>query len=320
MNLKLQKELSLFPTSPFHFEGTFHKPSHFHSKDLLYQKDNFWQSMRFNNNVLGLKLTNIGTANNPEIKLGIYSSQEINANFEKELIDELSFRFDLNADMASFINDCSKDELLKPILEKWIGMRVSVNASFYEFLVITTVLQDATINRTVHMFDNLFMNYGSKICFDNKTLAVIWEPRIMELVEEIELRNIKLGFRAKTLKRQAHELLTGKFDENELRKLPTNELKKLLLQLYGIGPASVWYLLFEVFKRYEVFDYISPWEQKIYSKLLFNEELVENKLILDDVNKRWGKWKMLAAHYIFEDLFWQRKNQNIPWLEKLIRI
>lgn len=60
--------------------------------------------------------------------------------------------------------------------------------------------------------------------------------------------------------------------------------------------------------------------KKIYSRLLFDQELVDAKLILQGVDRRWGKWKMLAAHYLFEDLFWQRKNQPIPWLEELIRL
>jgi hypothetical protein len=29
---------------------------------------------------------------------------------------------------------------------------------------------------------------------------------------------------------------------------------------------------------------------------------------------------MLAAHYLFEDLFWRRKNEPVEWLEKLIRL
>jgi hypothetical protein len=29
---------------------------------------------------------------------------------------------------------------------------------------------------------------------------------------------------------------------------------------------------------------------------------------------------MLAVHYIWEDLFWKRKNEHIDWLEKLIRL
>ncbi len=33
-----------------------------------------------------------------------------------------------------------------------------------------------------------------------------------------------------------------------------------------------------------------------------------------------GEYKQLAVHYIWEDLWWKRKNNPLPWLEKLIRI
>ena len=36
--------------------------------------------------------------------------------------------------------------------------------------------------------------------------------------------------------------------------------------------------------------------------------------------ERFGVYKQLAVHYIWEDLWWKRKNEHIPWLEKLIRI
>jgi hypothetical protein len=29
---------------------------------------------------------------------------------------------------------------------------------------------------------------------------------------------------------------------------------------------------------------------------------------------------MLAVHYIWEDLFWKRKYEEVDWLEKLIRL
>jgi hypothetical protein len=47
---------------------------------------------------------------------------------------------------------------------------------------------------------------------------------------------------------------------------------------------------------------------------------VDAKQILAYAAQRWGRWKMLATHYLFEDLFWQRKNQSILWLEDLIRL
>jgi len=36
--------------------------------------------------------------------------------------------------------------------------------------------------------------------------------------------------------------------------------------------------------------------------------------------EKFGKYKQLAVHYIWEDLFWKRKNEKIPWLEREIRL
>jgi len=95
-----------------------------------------------------------------------------------------------------------------------------------------------------------------------------------------------------------------------------------LLALYGIGPASVGYILSDVFHNLDELNYISPWEQKIYSKLFFNQQpdkpVPVDKLI-KFFNQRFGKYKTLAVHYIWEDLFWKRKHEEIEWLEKLIR-
>ena len=33
-----------------------------------------------------------------------------------------------------------------------------------------------------------------------------------------------------------------------------------------------------------------------------------------------GKYRMLAVHYFWQDLFWKRKNEHIEWLDKLVRL
>ncbi len=318
--LHAQNDLTIHPSAPFNFDGTVRKPSHFPSSDNMYEEGQYWHSMRFDDDVFGIKMVNSGSVDNPQVALSIFSEHEVSSTQLKQIANEIEFRFDMKADIATFYRDCEHDKLLKPALSRWRGMRVSTNVSLYEFLIVTTVLQNATVRRSVQMFENLFQKYGSKVSFDGKELSAFWLPEVIHHTSEEELRAIKVGYRAKTFKRQAQTFALGEMDEFHLRTLPTDELKPTLLALYGIGPASVWYLLFEVFKRYDAFEYISTWEQKIYSRLLFDQELVEKDTILDEVNARWGKWKMLAAHYLFEDLFWQRKNQNIPWLEELIRL
>lgn len=84
-----------------------------------------------------------------------------------------------------------------------------------------------------------------------------------------------------------------------LRKLNSEELRKKLLSLYGIGPHSVGNLLWEVFHNHETLDIMPPWEQKIYSRLLYNKVLVPAE-----------KWT---------DLFWRHQKKPISWLAKEIR-
>jgi len=170
------------------------------------------------------------------------------------------------------------------------------------------------------MLDALFQHLGILLDFDGKLLSGFWDVEALDEVSEEYLRNLKIGYRAKTLIKQAQPFRNDLLDEFTLRELPSFELRKRLLSLYGVGPASVGYLLFEVFKRYDELDYISPWEQKIYSRVLFNKEIIPQDVILSHIEQRWGSWKMLAMHYLFEDLFWRRKTDSIPWLEELIRL
>jgi 3-methyladenine DNA glycosylase/8-oxoguanine DNA glycosylase len=314
------QHVDLFPTAPFDFESTVHKPSHFPGSNSLFENGCYWFTLRFEDAIFGIKLTNAGTIEQPKLDLAVYSASPISEAQLSRIVSELEFRFDLNADLKAFYQDCEQDDLLKPALERWQGSRDSNINSLYEYLVIATVLQNTTVRRSVQMSENLFAAYGSKVAYDGKVLSAFWSPQTIHEATEDDLRALKVGYRAKTFKRQAAMFAAGELDEMALRELPDDLLKAKLLKLYGIGPASVWYLLFGVFKRYDAFEYISPWEQKIYSRLLFDQEWVDAKWILQEVERRWGKWKMLAAHYLFEDLFWQRKNQPIPWLEELIRL
>lgn len=192
--------------------------------------------------------------------------------------------------------------------------------SLYETLVIYIVLQNATVRRTVQMFEALFDNFGKRLKFNGKTLSAFWPPSAIFKVPEEKLRELKLGYRAKFLKRLSEQFARSEIDEFQLRKMPKEEVKKESLKLYGIGPASVEYLLFEDFYHYDALEIIPPWEQKILSRLLFNKPLVPVKQILDYAEEHLGKWEKLAVHYLWEDLFWQHKKNKVDWLEKEIRL
>lgn len=320
IQLKYKYSFKLYPTPPFNFEGTVHKPSHFPSSNVHYENMIFWQTITLNGKVYGIKIKGSKNTRDPIINGSIYSYKPISEDLVDQILNEIEYRLDLKADLSKFYQECGKYPILSLVIKKWRGMRVSVFESLYEFLVIATILQNATVRRSVQMLQNLFDRYGTRAHFDEKILYSFWPPEKIYDTSEEELREIKVGYRAKILKKQAANFVKNGLNEKTLRKMPTPDLKRKLLSIYGVGPASVQYILFEVFKRYDALEYIPPWEQKIYSKLLFNEELVDAEVIIGEIKNRWGKWRMLAMHYVFEDLFWKRKTQKIEWLEKLIKL
>jgi len=320
INLNETFSITLKPVFPYNFDTTIHKPSHFPSSDNKWSKGEYWITMVWEGKYLGLKLENKGTVANPRIKLIVYSKGLLSKEYRQSLIPEIERRFNLKSDISEFDKRFKKDKILKPLLKKWRGMKPVAANSLYETLVIYIVLQNATVRRTHQMLENLFNKFGKKVKFDNTVLSTFWEPKVIVKIPEQTLRYLKLGYRAKFLKKISSQFFKGEINEFKMRKMEKEDLKKEVLKLYGIGPASVEYLLFEDFYHYDALETIPPWEQKIMSRLLFNKRLVSAKKILNFFKKRYSGWEKLSFHYIWEDIFWKRKTQHIDWLEKEIRL
>lgn len=321
--LKTRYVAQITPTAPFNFDATIHKPDHFPSADNLWQPGIRWQTMLWHNTMIGLKYENQGTVDRPCISLSIWSEQTLEPAFIASLVAEISFRCNFDLDLAGFNARFENDPHLGPIIHRWRGMRPVNFSSLYEYLIIAIVLQNATVRRSVSMMRALFEQYGTAIAYDGKELYCFWPPEIVDGTAEEELRALKVGYRAKSIKRVTRAFAQKEMDEFDLRARTREEQRQALLRLYGIGPASIGYVQSDVFHRLDEMGHISPWEQRIYSKLFFNQE-PEDPVPVDALlcffNNQFAPYQMLAVHYVWEDLFWKRRHESIPWLEKLIRL
>ena len=322
MKLRKIKTIALQPTAPFAFDPTFHKPDHFTSGDNDWEPGVRWQTWQWRGQCFGLIFREQGSVEAPGLKVDVYANRKPSESVLASLVEEIKYRYNLELDLTGFYRRFAKDDVLGPIIRRWRGMRPGHPSSLYEYLMIGIVLQNATVRRSIQMFQALLQQYGTMLEYDGKKLWCFWEPGALQHVTEEELRALKVGYRAKSIKRTDESFLAGSIDELELRKKDRETQMKELLKLYGVGPATVWYLLFDVFHRWDFFNHVSPWEQKIYSKLFFDrdpEQPVEVPAILEHFD-RFGEYKQLAVHYIWEDLWWKRKAGQAPWLEKLIRV
>lgn len=212
MKLKKITSIKVVPTSPFYFDATFYKPDHFTSGDNFWQKGIRWQTWLWQNNTLGLKFINSGSVKRPQIIIEIYYTHKLPQLFLDSLTDEIKFRYNLELNLSDFYKKFENDKVLKPIIKRFIGMRPGHPSSLYEYLIIGIVLQNATVRRSIQMFKTLLEKYGTKLEFDGKTLWCFWKPGRLKDVTEDEIRKLKVGYRAKYIKKIDDYFDSGEID------------------------------------------------------------------------------------------------------------
>jgi 3-methyladenine DNA glycosylase/8-oxoguanine DNA glycosylase len=277
-----------------------------------------WQTLRFHSQLLGLRIESAA----PLVRVGVWSDVSVSQHLLDALADELVWRANLRLDLADFERLASGDRELAPVVTRWRGMRPMHLGSLYEYLVIAVVLQNATVRRSVQMLQALLERYGTPVRFDGRELFGYWDPATLAGATEQQLRALRVGYRAKTLLRVSAAIAQQQVDPVGLRSVSTEEQRAVLLSLYGVGPASVGYLLVDVFHAFDELRHISPWEQRIYSRLLLGrstDDPAPVPVLLERI-ARWSPWRALAVHYLWEDLFWRHRTEPVDWLAPLIRL
>jgi len=296
------------------------KPHHFPSNDQAWMPGVLWQTLRLAQDIYGLKMGALGTIDEPQIRLTVFSSRALKPRVFSKIVREVTRRYDLDSTaIAEFVQRYSTDKILGHVIERWRGMRPKSGYSLYEYLVITVMLQNTVVKRSVAMLHSLFEHYGRLAEFDEHELWAFWEAKAIERTSEKELRALRVGYRAKILKRQANQLVRRHIDEGRLWGLGRTERLKELDKIYGVGPQSAGYMLYEFFHDYDALEHIPPWEGKIYSRILFGHDRASPERIMEFVGRRFPGFRHLALDYLITDLFWRHREQNIDWLAKLIR-
>ena len=316
MKLKLVFTTTIFPVAPYNFDYSVHNPSHYPTPLARWEPGKLWFSFRFQNKLLGIKFVNQGSVSKPKIKIEIYYKSKLEKKYADILLEELDYRFEFQKNNLEleFYKKFGRDELIGKILKKFKGMRNFCVEGLYEYLMIAILLQNANIKRTVQMTNVMLKKYGDSIEFDKIKLYSIWKPRRILEASEYEFRALKVGYRAKNFLRATEDYL--KKDEFAMRQLDDSELRKQLLEIYGIGPASVDYIMIGVYHR-TILTTIPPWEAKIYSKLLGLKTLNPKKIMMF-LDNRYGKDKVGIIGCLFMDIAWKHKIEKVDWMEKLL--
>lgn len=230
-------------------------------------------------------------------KIYIYSDKEENL---KEVVMNY---FDLYEDYEKIEKRISSvDVNVSNALKNTSGIR-HLNQDFFETLISYIISANNNIPRISKSVKEISRRYGKKVIFENKEYFLFPTANELKDVTIKEYRECGVGFRDSYIFSTVHDFLEGKITYEDSINMDTNDLKKKLLTLKGVGPKVADCILLFSCNRREVFP-IDVWVERVMSMLYFKEldGKVKKKDILEYASKNFGNDAGIIQQHLFYNM------------------
>ena len=227
----------------------------------------------------------------------------VSSNNMENLEEVVKKYFDLYKDYEAVEKRISKvDKNVSKAVKNTSGIR-HLNQAFFETLISYIISANNNIPRISKSVKEISKRYGNKIDFEGKAYYLFPTPQQLKDVSKEEYRSCGVGFRDSYILNTVKEVLDGKIDFEKLDEMTTDELRKLLLTLKGVGPKVADCILLFSCNRQEVFP-IDVWVERVMSVLYFKEAkgTMSKKEILKYADEKFGKDAGIIQQHLFYNM------------------
>ena len=210
-------------------------------------------------------------------------------------IKQLGEYFALETDFRGIIDTLPwrSDPTLKLAIESYPHLRIlkqPLNEALFGFLCSST----KQIPQIKEMFKLTALKYGSKISTEKHALP---DWNMIARLEEADLRKLKLGYRARYIHGTAQRIQAEPNWLNSIHTLSTEDAKKELLSLPGVGSKIADCVLLFSLGRLESFP-IDTWIAKIL-KRSYGLENFSNAQLQAFSRNHYGPYAGYAQQFLF---------------------
>mgnify|MGYP004652407713 FL=1 len=249
---------------------------------------------------------------------GIFGHNVLNVKEEKDIVitgicngnieDICKNYFDLDRNYEEIKETLSLiDDNMKESIKYGEGIRI-LNQDLWEMIISFIISANNNIPRIKGIIERMSAKYGQEIRFRGTSYYTF--PTIDEL-SQASVKNLKdlgLGFRDRYVYETTKKIKEGKINLENLKQESTNEVRKQLLTLTGVGPkVADCIMLFSTLKRFDVFP-VDVWVRRVMNDLYIHNEdetKVNKKQIQEIARDKFGALEGIAQQYLF---YWKRES------------
>ncbi len=291
----MKKETMLLEgLAPYNFGLTAHKLRYGYvfTPYEIYSCNTLWCGVHLDDMPVGLKIESIGSIDKPEFLTTIFTRESLSNDEIKTIVLNLEWVLQLKEDISEFYKMANKNPILEQCCYDLYGMRDTPFPDVFSGIITAVALQNTTWKRSSKMIMAVYREYGDSIVFDRHKIVLCPSAKKIAVCNIEKLRvSCRLGYRAKYVKEAAKTILEDFPDMAHLREMTEEEVKKKLMEIYGIGEYSA-----EIVTPHPSFP-IDSWGKKIFTIVFGVKEDMR-----DYVTKEFGKWQGYVYAYILHNL------------------
>lgn len=196
------------------------------------------------------------------------------------------------------------DIYLKNSIEYGNGIRI-LKQDLWETLLSFIISANNNIPRIKTIIERIAKKYGNRIEYKNKMYYTFPTPEMLQNASIDDFRGLGLGFRDVRIYETVQRTLKGEIDLEKLKlEESTENLRKKLLEIPGVGPKVADCVMLFALNRFDVFP-VDVWVKRVISELYFNKKEQTPNVIHEFAEKQYGNLAGLAQQYLF---YWRREN------------
>ncbi|NMC14599.1 MAG: DNA-3-methyladenine glycosylase 2 family protein [Chloroflexi bacterium] len=255
-------------------------------------------------NVVILQIYDVNSDDPSLIGVQVESENLLLESEKQEILHKLWDMLRLDEDLSEFYAICQKRGAPWDEMTRGYG-RILRSPTFFEDVVKTICTTNVQWGGTRGMIKRLVENYGEPYP-GNPALRTFPSPEVIAALPFDEFHaNVRMGYRSAYIHLLSQRVVLGEVDLEAMKRspLPTNELKKELLSIKGVGNYAAANLLM-LAGRYDELTVDTVFRQFMRERYFQNQIPTDKEALT--IYEDWGKWKYLA--YWFE--IWQYYNNQ----------
>ena len=206
---------------------------------------------------------------------------------------------DLDRDYGSIkekLTSCS-DTVMSEAIVHGDGIRI-LKQDLWETIISFIISASNNIPRIKKIIESLCENYGTAHIYEGKTYYAFPDAHTIANLSDDELAVIRSGFRAKYISACAKRVDCGDFVLDELYAMSTEDAKKSLMTLNGVGNKVADCILLFALNKFDSFP-IDVWIKRIMEYCYFDNTPQTIPTIAEFANIRYGELGGIAQQYLF---------------------